>query len=239
MTGSKFLMNVAVCAVSIGGISTSYGADQDNTDEHTPVRGTMGVVDSSTDFQQNESAYQSQLVDADGRLDAGLEKSNDPDAGDNLQFSDEVDKVLNALRPVNQEVTFPQRTKDYLATLVPAASKLDALLCGVDNLVTAYNDLAIVATDQATEIDRLQAILESSNKSVPVQASEPVNEAPGVAIDTDTAKEYSEAVVKPQNVESSKWSYVAGGMVVGAAAVVATKLIVGSWRSIAAQFFRR
>lgn len=213
MTISKFLMNVAVCAVSIGGISTAYGADLDDTDERTPVRGPGHESASNSQYASLERLR----PDDDNRSEAGSVRSTTSIINADPQLIREMDSLIEQLLQVPVTVTFP----NYAEGKTPefkGGTKLPSIRYALGNLVTAYKDLATVATDQATEIDRLKAILEELKTTDSSQADE---------------------VVNPQNVESSKWSYVAGGMVVGAAAVVATKLIVGSWPSIAAQFFRR
>lgn len=134
MTISKFLMNVAVCAISASAASTVYGSEISplhNDDQQTPQRGT-------------------------------IQRGSSIGSGGSIENVDSMlDDILAILTGVPQSIVVcPQNEFDALKNQGKATKKRVTLL-GVTSVVKATVGLSETIQTQAAELDTLKTSLET------------------------------------------------------------------------------
>lgn len=236
MTISKFLMTVAVCAVSISGITTSHGSSALSADDvHTPARQQFG---SPTDSNCN-SAVRSQHDHEDAASSTGSIRSTTSTIS---QLTQSIEEIASMLAEIPKEVTFPPQLEGTTPQRL-SNSKTGRIKHALRNLINAYTRLVVDYNSKTNKLNAAQDTitkLRGQMQQPENNAANPVDATPAVGDSQTPENNQSSPVETPSDVNnSSQWIAVAVGFVLGAGIVPLGNFIVEGYLSIAASFWGR
>lgn len=215
MTVSKFLMNVAVCALSIGGISTSYGADSFRSDDAglvdglvTPARGSQALLNVGSSARHLSESPSWRGIPRGGNTDPDTRSVSSMSAADEVHLKA---AVINAWRMCKQSGL--------------PAPKGDMVLARLEAYVAAiiYDRTKVIETANAmaARIAELEAAA--------VEAAKPVTQ------ESNTENQALERAQKTAEENAAFWRNVAGGLGVVVVSV-ALKAVYDNWSRIVGIF---